>query len=86
MISKWLGIAACVVALIGLVMLWLDNREQAAVQRGVDEQIARNIAKSNQEIATRRATDATFDKMDARQHCLDAKLDWVFIDGKSYCR
>lgn len=86
MISKWLGIAAVAVAVIGAALLWLESREQAAVQRGVTEQVSRNIAKANQEIATRRATDATFDKMDARQHCIDAGLEWVFESERSFCR
>lgn len=86
MISKALGVSAVVVAIVGSVLLWLSSVEQAAVQRGVTEQVSRNIAKANQEIATRRATDVTFDKMDARQHCVDAGLEWVFESGQSFCR
>lgn len=73
-------------ALISGVIVYLNQREDAAEKRGVEQQVARDISKANQEIATRRATDATFDKMDARKHCLDVKLDWVFEDGKSFCR
>lgn len=85
MISKWLGIAACVVALIGLVMLWLENREQAAVQRGVEAQVARDIAAANQNIAERRKTDAKFNSKDARALCDSFGLVWVQRDGKSFC-
>lgn len=75
-------------ALLAGIVGYLDYRDDAHEQRGVDKQVALNIAKANQEIATRRARDATFDKMDARQHCLDAGLEWVFVDaeGKSFCR
>ncbi len=47
---------------------------------------AKIAAKANQTIAERRVKDAKFDKMDARQHCLDAGLEWVFEDGRSICR
>ena len=74
------------VALTAGLLVYLDGREDAAERRGVDKQVAADIAKANQEIATRRERDATFDKMDARQHCLDAGLAWVFEDGQSFCR
>ena len=73
-------------AMIGGVVLYLNHREDAAERRGIDQQVARDIAKANQELATRRATDAKFDKMDARAFCLDAGLEWVFDEGKSLCR
>lgn len=84
--TKYIFIGLIALSLIGGVAAYLDHREDAAERRGVDQQIARDIAKANQEIATRRERDATFDKMDARQHCLDVDLEWVFLDGKSFCR
>lgn len=73
--------------LYGASILYLDRRETAAELRGMDQERARVAARANQEIATRRERDAEFDKMDARQHCLDAGLEWVFgDDGKSFCR
>jgi hypothetical protein len=89
MISRVYGLMAAVAVMViigGAVFVWLDARERAAVERGVQEQVERDISKANQEIATRRATDAKFDKMDARQFCLDAKLEWVFESGQSFCR
>lgn len=77
---------AAIVGTILAIVLYLGHREDAAEQRGVDQQVARDIAKSNQEIATRRETDAKFDSQDARALCLSYGLEWMLIDGKSICR
>lgn len=69
-----------------LFAVWMSAQEEAATQRGVDQQIARDIAQANQNIAERRETDAHFDKMDASAVCRDFGLEWVFEDGKSFCR
>lgn len=68
------------------IVLYLGMREDKAEQRGVDKQVAADIAKANQELAVKRERDAKFDKMDARAFCLDAGFEWLFIDGKSLCR
>lgn len=73
-------------AAIAACIIYLARRDEAAEQRGVDRQIAADIAKANQNIATRRETDAHFDSHDARALCADYGLDWVFEDGKSFCR
>lgn len=65
---------------------YLNTREDAAEQRGVDRQVAADIAKANQNIAERRETDAHFDKLDAAAVCREFGLDWVFEDAKSFCR
>ena len=83
---RYLIAAAALVGAILAIVLYLGHREDKAEQRGVEQQVARNIAKANQEIAEMRIKDAKFDKMDARQHCLDADLEWVFENGKSFCR
>lgn len=78
-----------VVALVGVIfaiVLYLGMREDKAERRGVDKQVAADIAKANQELAVKRERDAKFDKMDARQFCIDAGLEWVFSDDKSFCR
>lgn len=77
---------ALVVAAIFAIVLYLGHREDAAEQRGIDQQIARDIAKANQEIAKRRETDARFDSKDARALCDSMGLEWVLEDGKSFCR
>ena len=77
--------------IIGLVVLsvlsagaygvyWKIQSDAVAVER------AKVAAKANQTIAERRAKDAKFDKMDARAHCIDGGLEWVFEDGRSFCR
>jgi hypothetical protein len=78
-------VAATVVAILGIV-LYLGHREDVAEQRGVDQQVARDIAKANQEIATRRETDAKFDSQDARALCTSMGLEWMSEQGKSFCR
>jgi len=75
-------VAASVVGVLG----YIDHRDRVAEQRGVDRQVAADIAKANQTIATRRETDAHFDSRDARALCADFDLEWVFEDGKSFCR
>lgn len=83
---KYLIAFLCALGFVAGIIVYLDHRDYEAEQRGVDKQIAADIARANQEIATRRVRDAQFDKNDARQHCLDAGLEWVFLDGKSFCR
>lgn len=85
MISKGLGIAALIVAMIGAGMLWMTTREKAAERRGADQQVARDIAAANQNIATKRETDAKFDSQDAHALCNSYGLDWVQREGKSFC-
>lgn len=80
-IAAGIAFAAIVASIV-----YLDRRDEAAEQRGVDRQVAADIAKANQNIATRRETDAHFDSLDARALCADYGLDWVFEDGKSFCR
>ena len=84
--SKELIAAFAAIGFIAAFVLYLDRRDDAAEQRGVDKQIAADIAKANQNIAERRETDAHFDKMDAAAVCSDFGLEWVFEDGKSFCR
>ncbi len=83
---KYVFAALIAATLLGAGAAYLDHREDAAEQRGVDQQVARDIAKANQEIATRRETDAKFDSQDARALCLSLELEWVLEDGKSFCR
>lgn len=84
--NKILIYAVCT-AIVGLAAVtWYVREQRQAEERGAAEERARVSARANQEIATRRARDVEFDKMDARQHCLDAGLEWVFDDGKSSCR
>lgn len=83
---KYVSAALVAVALIGGGLAWMAVREDAAVERGVDQQVARDVAKANQEIGEMRVRDAKFDKMDARQFCIDAGLEWVFEDSRSFCR
>lgn len=85
MISKTLGAAALGVALLAGIMLWLQSRDEAAERRGIEQQVARDIAAANQNIATRRETDAKFDSQDARALCDSYGLIWVQRDGKSFC-
>lgn len=49
------------------------------------DELAR-VAKANQNIAERRATDAKYDKTDAAATCKLFGLEWVFADGKSSCQ
>lgn len=83
---KYLIAAGVGFACLALFSVWMAAREYAAEQRGVDEQVARDIAKANQEIATRRETDAKFDSQDARALCDSMGLEWVLENGKSFCR
>jgi hypothetical protein len=85
--SKLITYAVCAVVILGAVGGWYAKQQYDAEQRGIAIEKAKVVARANQEIATRRVRDAQFDKMDARQHCLDADLEWVFgDDGKSFCR
>jgi hypothetical protein len=78
--------AAVVFAVIAIAGGWYAKQQFDAEQRGREIERAKIAAQSNQNIADRRKTDATFDKMDARQLCLDSGLEWLFADGKSFCR
>lgn len=82
MIHK-LAIAGVILLLVlgaaGVVVLKI-RADAVAVER------AKVAAKANQNIAERRAKDAKFDKMDAQQHCLADDLEWVFENGRSFCR
>lgn len=66
--------------------LYVAHRDAANVQKGVHQQVIRDVSQANQDIATRRATDATFDKNDAHAMCDFWKLEWVYDNDKSYCR
>lgn len=83
---RYAVLAALVVGAIFSIVLYLGHREDEAERRGIDQQVARDIAKANQEIGEMRVRDAKFSKMDARQHCLDAGLEWVFENDRSFCR
>lgn len=78
--------AAIAFAVIALAGGWYAKQQYDAEQRGREIERAKTAAQSNQNIADRRNTDATFDKMDARALCIDAGLEWMQIDGKSFCR
>jgi hypothetical protein len=77
LLATWLVVAA-----IG----WYARQQYVAEQRGREIERALIAAKANQNIAERRVTDAKFDKLDARSFCIDSGLEWVFEDGKSFCR
>lgn len=83
---KYIIAALALGALVAGGLLWLQARLSDAERRGVDKQVAADIAQANQNIAERRETDAHFDKMDAAAVCRDFGLEWVFEDGKSFCR
>ena len=83
---KYLLAALAAIVIVASALAYLDRRDDAAEQRGVDKQIAVTIAKANQNIAERRETDAHFDKFDAHALCDEYDLEWVFEDGKSFCR
>jgi len=53
---------------------------------GINAQVAADIAKANQNIATRRETDASFNSMGAAAVCKQYELKWVLVDGKSQCQ
>lgn len=84
--SRFLFAAVSGIAATAAIVIYLTMREDAAERRGVDKQIAAEIAKANQNIAERRETDAHFDKFDARALCDEYGLEWVFEDGRSFCR
>lgn len=84
MTGRIIAIAA-VVGVIVAIVLYLGYREDKAEQRGVEQQVARDIAAANQNIAERRETDAKFDSQDARALCTGYGLEWVQHDGKSFC-
>jgi len=83
---RYVFAAAGGIGAIAAIIIYLNIREDAAEQRGVDRQVAAEIAKANQNIAERRETDAHFDKFDARALCDEYGLEWVFEDGRSFCR
>lgn len=78
--------AALLILLVLTAAGWYAKQMYDAEQRGREIERAGIAAQANQNIAERRKTDAAFDKMDARGLCLDAHLEWVFEDGKSFCR
>lgn len=71
-------VIAVIAASIGGVLKWSE-------QRGVEAQVARDIAAANQNIAERRKTDAKFNSKDARALCDSFGLVWVQRDSKSFC-
>ena len=77
-------------SIFGVVLLLLLGAAGAVVLKirsdAVAVERAKVAAKANQNIAERRVKDAKFDKMDAEQHCLADDLEWVFEDGRSFCR
>ena len=73
------------VIILGAIGAWYAKQLHDAEQRGIEKQVAAEIAKSNQNIAERRATDAHFDKYDAAAVCREYGLKWVFADGQSHC-
>jgi hypothetical protein len=76
-----IGVCAFAVVLgLGLGIVAKIRADAVTVER------AKVAAKANQTIAERRAKDAKFDKMDAQQHCIAGGLEWVFEDGRSFCR
>lgn len=83
---KYVYAALIGASVIAAAIAYLKYQENEAERRGAEQQIARDIAKANQEIATRRETDAKFDSQDARALCVSLELEWVFEDGKSFCR
>jgi hypothetical protein len=84
--TKLIAYVACAAIVIGSAVAWYASEQHAAEERGAAIERAKVAAQSNQNIAERRKTDADFDKMDARALCIDAGLEWVFEDGKSFCR
>ncbi len=90
MMSKILLWVAVVSGLCLLIGGWYAKQQYDAEQRGRQVERDRITAQANQNIADRRVRDATFDKQDARQLCIDTpiepRLEWVFEDGKSFCR
>lgn len=78
------GIVAALI--VGAVGTYLGSLYSKGVQAGIDKQIAADIAKANQTIAERRATDAKYNKMDAAALCKQFDLEWVFENGHSECR
>lgn len=83
---KYVIAALIIGSVVAAGLLWLQTSLTNAERAGADQQIARDIAQANQNIAERRETDAHFDKMDASAVCRDFGLEWVFEDGKSFCR
>jgi hypothetical protein len=74
-----------VIVVLGVVGAWYAKQLHDAELRGIDKQVAAEIAKSNQLIAERRVLDAQFDKMDAAAVCRDVGLTWVYVDNRSHC-
>lgn len=84
MTARIIAVAVVAAAILGII-LYLGHREDVAEQRGVDQQVARDIAAANQNIATKRETDAKFDSQDARALCDSYGLKWMQRDGESFC-
>ncbi len=83
---KYLGYILIPVVLIALISGWYYRQQHNAEQRGIDKQIAINLAAANQRIAERRIKDENFNKDNARTVCERDGFEWVFSDNKSYCR
>lgn len=77
MLRYALMVTAAAVA-VGSFLMYVKARDAENVQKGISIQRAENIATINQTIAERRVRDAQFDKMDVKQLCTSAGLDWVF--------
>jgi hypothetical protein len=76
-----IGVCAAAIVVGGATgLIFKIQSDAVAVER------AKVAAKANQTIAERRVKDAKFDKMDAEQHCIAGGLEWVFEDGRSFCR
>lgn len=83
--TKIIAYVAVAIVVIGSIAGYLAKLTHDAEQRGIDKQVAADIAKANQNIAERRETDAQFDKLDAAAVCREYGLQWVFSNGKSEC-
>lgn len=83
--TKIIPYVALSIAIILAITGYLYQRDQTNIQKGIDKQVAADIAKSNQNIAERRETDAHFDKLDAAAVCREYGREWMFSNGKSEC-
>lgn len=84
--EKFIGYAAAIIVAGGALWYFWAQHDAAKVQEGIVRQQQMDAAQANQDIATRRATDATFDRMDAIAVCRAFGREWVPDAGKSYCR
>lgn len=84
--TKILITIGVVVGLIVLVGGWYAKQQYDAVERGKAIEREKIVAKTNQNIAERRARDAKFNRDDTIKLCRDAGLEWFSDAGRSYCR